>query len=254
MGCVKTLIILPMASLYLSVVTGRKGPDDFMPYSMSFQVFLEESRLIPVRSKAVGKFRSIIGLDALDGERERFYQVLHKLCGGIGAVFLKSFHKTPSGILVNGSVLEELLSNDPAVFETGGRDKFDIHLDTLARILHLLIWLWDVFGIGWMDRHNALLFQEAVESGDGAGITALPEFHPKNDQTGIRITAAHLKDEPCFLRGMLVRVMVRASGAITQGFYGAVKASFPAIDILAVCFVFNGSSGNAILLSVTDQG
>lgn len=254
MSCVKTLIILPMASLYRPVVPGRKGTDDFMPYSMSFQVFLEESRLVPVRSKAVGKLRSIIGLDALNGERECFYQMLHKLRGGIGAVFLKSFHKTPSGILVNGSVLEELLPNDPAVFETGGRNEFDIHLDTLTRILHLLIRLWDVFGIGRMESHDALLSQEAVETGDGAGITALPEFDPENDQAGIRITAAHMGDEPCFLRSMLVRVMVWSSGAFTQGFYGAVKAPFPAIDILAVCFVFNGSFGNAILLSVTDQG
>lgn len=181
MSCVKTLIILPMASLYLSVMTRRIGADHFMPDSMCFQMRLEESRFVSVRSKAVGKFRSIIGLDALDGERERFYQVLHKLRGRIGVVFLKSFHKTPPGILVKGSVLEELLPNDLAVFETGGRDKFDIHLDTLTGILHLLIWLWNVFGIGWMDRHDTLFFEEAVESGNGAGITTLPELNPKND-------------------------------------------------------------------------
>lgn len=105
-----------------------------------------------MRSEPVGKLRSVIRLDTLDVQRESLYQVLHKQCGRIGAVFLKSFHKTPSRILINGSVLEELLPNDLAVFETGGRDKFDIHLDTLTGILHLLIWLWDVFGIGWMDR------------------------------------------------------------------------------------------------------
>ncbi len=73
MGCVKTFIILSMASLYLPIVTGREGTNDFMPYSMSFQMLLEERWLVPVRSKTVGKFCPIICLDALNGERERFY-------------------------------------------------------------------------------------------------------------------------------------------------------------------------------------
>ena len=148
MGSIKTLIILPMASLYLPIVTWRKGPDELMPYPMCFQVLLEESGLVPVRSKAVGKFRSIICLDALDGEGERFYEVFHKLCRRIGVVFLKGFHKTPSGKLINGSVLEELLPNDPAVYKTGGRDKFHIHLDTLTGILYLLILLCLCCGCG----------------------------------------------------------------------------------------------------------
>ncbi len=194
MGCVKTFIILSMASLYLPIVTGRERTNDFMSYSMSFQMFLEECRLVPVRSKTVGKFCPIICLDALNGERERFYQVIHKLCGRIGAMFLESFHETPPGILINSSILEKLFSNDSAVFETGGRDEFDIHLDTLTGILHLLIWLWNVFWIRRMDSHETLFFEEAVESGDGAGITSLLEFDPENNQAGIRVSATHIVD------------------------------------------------------------
>ncbi len=212
MGRIKTLIIFPMAALYLPVVTRGKGTDDFVLYPMCFQVLLEEGRLVPVRSKAVGEFRPIIRLDALDGDGERFYEVFHKLRGRIGAVFLKGFHEAPSGILVNGNVLEELLPNDPAVFE------------------------------------------EAVESGDGAGIAALPEFDPEDDQSGIRVTAAHIRDKFFFLWGMLVGVMVRPSGAVTEGIHGAVKAAFPAVDILPVGLVFDSRLGDAILLSVADQG
>lgn len=67
-----------------------------------------------MRSKAIGEFQSIISLDALVGDGERFYKVFHKLRARIGATLLKGFHKAPSEILVNGSVLEELLPNDPA--------------------------------------------------------------------------------------------------------------------------------------------
>ena len=105
-----------------------------------------------------------------------------------------------------------------------------------------------------MDGHKTPLFEEAEESGNGAGITALPEFDPENDQTSIRVAAAHIGDKLSFLRGMLVRVMVRVSGTISQGFQRAIKASFPAVDILAVGFVFISSSGNTIFLSVADQG
>ena len=254
MGCIKTFIILAMAALYLPIVTGSKGADDLMPYPMCFQVLLEESRFVPVCSKAVGKFRSVIRLDALDGERERFYEVFHKLCGRIGVVFLKGFHKAPSGVLINGSVLEEVLANDPAVFETGGGDEFYVYLDTLAGIVHLLIGLWNVFWIGRMDRHDTLFFEETVESGDGAGITALPEFDPENDQAGVGITASHIGDKLYLLGCMLVGVMVRPSGAFAQGFDGAVKASFPAVDILPVGFIFDSGLGNAILMCVADQG
>lgn len=54
-------------------------------------------------------------------------------------MFLKRLHKAPSGILVNGCVLLELLSDHLAVFRAGRRNKFNIRLDTLSRILHLFI-------------------------------------------------------------------------------------------------------------------
>ena len=254
MGCVKTLVIFSMAALYLSIVTWCKRTDDLVSYPMRFQVFLKERRLVPVSSKTVGKFRTIIRLDALDGEGKSCYKVIHKLCRRIGAVFLKGFHETPSGILINGSVLEELFSNDSAVFEAGGRDKFNIHLDTLPRVFHLLIRLRDVLWIGRMDRRKALFFEEAVESWYGAGIAALPELDPENDETSIRVTASHIEDKLLFLRSMLVRVMVRASGTISQGVNGAIKTVFPTVDILAVGLVFNSCFSDAKLLSIADQG
>ena len=50
-----------------------------------------------------------------------------------------------------------------------------------------------------MYGHDVLFFEKAVESGDGAGITALPEFDPENAPSSIRVTAAHIRDKLYFL-------------------------------------------------------
>lgn len=81
---------------------------------------------------------------------------------------LKGFHIAPSGILVNGSILEKLLSNDAAVYEADRRDKFHVNLDTLAGVVHLLIGFWDIPGVRGMYSHDTLFFEEAVQSRDGA--------------------------------------------------------------------------------------
>lgn len=253
MGRIKTFIVFSVTAFYLPIVPGCKGPDGLVRDPMRFQMFLEESRLVPVSSKAVGKFRPVIRLDTLDGKGERFYEVLQKLCRRIRIVFLKGFYETPSGVLIYGGVLEELLSNDLTVFEAGRGDKFHIHLDTLSGIFHLLIRLRDVFGIGRMNCQNALFPEETVETGDGAGITTLPELNPENDQTGIGITAAHVPNQFDFLRGMLIGVVVRPPGAVTQGFNGAVIAAFPTIDVLSVGLVFDRSLSDAIFFSILNE-
>lgn len=68
-----------------------------------------------------------------------------------------------------------------------------------------------------MDSQDALFFEEAVKVWDGAGITALSEFDPENDQTGIGVAASHIRVQLFFFRGMLVRVMVWPSRKVSQG-------------------------------------
>ena len=126
-------------------------------------------------------------------------------------MFLKSLHKTPSGILVNGGILEEPPSNDPAVCEAGRGDEFDIRLNTLPGTLHLFVRLWDMLRVRGMDSHDALFFEEAAESRDGAGITALHKLDPENDQAGIGIASAHIPNQFDFLRRMLIGMRMGAS-------------------------------------------
>ncbi len=107
-------------------------------------------------------------------------------------MLLKSLYKAPAGVFIDGGVLEELLSNNGAVLEASGGDKLDVHLDALPGVCHLLVRLRDVFGVGRMNGHAALLAKEAVESRDGAGVATLHEFSPKDDKAGIGITPAHI--------------------------------------------------------------
>ena len=111
MGGIKPLIILSVASFYLPIVPWSKGADHLMPDSMPGKMDLKKGRLVPVGRKAVGKFRTIIGLDTCNRARKSFYQMLQKHGRGIGAILLKSLHKTPAGILINSGVLEKVFTS-----------------------------------------------------------------------------------------------------------------------------------------------
>ena len=133
---------------------------------------------------------------------------------GISAVFFKGFYEAPAGVFINSGILEELFSAHMAVDQTGRWDKFHIDLDTFSWMVHLLVRLGDVLWVGRFNSGKALLFQEAVKAGDGAIVTTLHELDPEDNEAGIGIAPAHIGDEFDLLRGMLVRVVVRASGPV----------------------------------------
>lgn len=252
MGGIEPFVIFAVTPFHFSVVPGSERPDQFVSDAVLFQMDLEHSGFIPIGSEAVGEFSPIIGLDAFDRAGEGFYQMIQKHSGRISIVFFKSLNETPAGEFVDGSVLEKLFANDLAVFQTGKGDEFHVNLNTLPRIIHLLIGFRDVFGVRWFYSHNTLFSEETIQSRNRAGIAPLPELDPEDDQSGVRISAAHISDQRELLRGMLIRVVMRFSGAFPKGFNGAVIASFPAVDVLPVGLVFNSSFRDAILLSKTN--
>lgn len=168
-------------------------------------------------------------------------------------MFLKSLHKTPSGILVDSGILEEMLSAHLAVHKAGGRDEFHVYLNALSGMVHLLVRLGDILGIGRMDSHDALLFEKTIKSRDGAGVAALHELDPENNEAGVRVSSAHIQDEFDLLRGMLVGVVMGPSGTVAQRLDRAVKAALPAIDVLPVGFILDGSVGNPIFISIFNK-
>lgn len=253
MGGVEPFVILPVTALYFTVVSGRIWPDQLVPDAVAFQIYLKERWLVSMGGKAVGELCSVVRLDAFYGTGERFHQMLQKHGRRIGAVFFKSLYKAPPGIFVNSGILEKMFSNDLAVDKAGRGDKLHIHLNTLSGMVHLLIGFRDILRIRRMDRHNALLFKEAVQSGNGAGITTLHELDPEDNKAGIRIASAHIRNELNLIRSMLIGMMMGPSGEIPQGFNGAIKAALPAVNVLPVGFVFNSGFGNPIFVSIFNK-
>ena len=78
---------------------------------------------------------------------------------------------------------------------------------------HLLVRRRDILGFRRFDSHVPLLPEDAVESGDRAGVTALHEFDPEDDKTGARVPAAHIRNGFQLLRGVLIGMGMRSSGA-----------------------------------------
>ena len=131
MSGIKPLIVLPMAALHLAVMPWCIGTNYLVLNPMLPQTHLEKSGLIPVGDEPIGKFGAIVRLDTLNRAWEGFYKVFHKKGRRKGTVFFKYLHKTPPGILINGSILEEMFANHAAVYKAGRGNKFHMHLYTL---------------------------------------------------------------------------------------------------------------------------
>jgi len=249
---IKPFIVFAMTSLYFPIVSGSEGPDHFVPDAMLLQMDLKHGRFIPIGSKTISEFGTIVCLNTFNRAGKSLNQMIQEHGRRISIMLFKSLNKAPAGEFIDGGILEELFANDPGVFETGRGNKFDINLNALTGIIHLFIGFRDVFRVRWFYGHNALFSKETIQAGNGAGIASLPEFNPKDDETGIRISAAHIIDEFDFIRSMLIGMVVWPSGAIAQGIPGSVVASEPSVDILAVSFVLDSSFSNAMFVGVTN--
>lgn len=254
MRCIKTFIVLAVAAFYFAVVAWRERTDQFVPDPMFCQTYLEDGRFVrtTTRAETLCELLAIIRLDAFDRAWERLYKMFQELHGGIGAVLLKSLDKAPAGELINGSILIEMLSSGIAN-KAGGWDKFHIDLDAFPWMVHLLIGFGDIFGVGRMDSHDPLLFEETVKAGDGAGVAALSKFNPEDDKAGMGIASAHIGDKFDLLRSVLIGMMVWSSGSVAKGFDRAIETVYPAVNVLTVGFVPGGSTGDTIFFSVTDK-
>ena len=118
MSGIKPLIILTVASFYLAIMPWGKRAYQFVPYAMLPKASLKNGRLIrtAIGTEPLRKFLPIVGLYTLNRAWESPDQMLKEQGRGIGTVFLKRFHKTPSGVFINGSVLIETL---PLCFSQG---------------------------------------------------------------------------------------------------------------------------------------
>ena len=141
-------------------------------------------------------------------------------------MFLEGFHIAPAGVFINGGILIELFTFCLIDQTTGRKNKLYIDLYPLSGVFHLLIRLGDILGIREFFCHDPLFLKETVKTWNGAFISSLHEFHPENDQTGMRIAPAHIPDEFDLFKSVLVWMGMRTSGTIAQGIPGTIVTVF----------------------------
>ena len=96
------------------------------------------------------------------------------------------------GLIIQG-ILEALRWLLPAR-HTGFGDKFNVHLNPLARMLHLFIRLWRVLEVWQLDGHDASFAQKPVQPGDRTGISPLTQFHPEHHDPCIWVPPSDIED------------------------------------------------------------
>ena len=237
MAGVEFFIVFSVAAFHLAIMPRCKGADLLVPDAELGQCFLKEcQRPFLAVSHFVGKLKSVVCLDTLNGIRELFYHMLDKLGGRIGALLLEGFQIPKAAVLINESILIILFSRR-IPNQTYTWNIFHIYLNSLSGILHLLIRFRNIFGVWKLDRLTIDPAQELVQTGDGSGIAPLPEFDPKYNQTGMWVPAAHIPNEGNFLFCMLIRVTVRAVRAVCKRTNRPIIFLPPAVDILSAGLV-----------------
>ena len=209
MRSVEILIVFAVTALNFAVVAGRIRADEFVLDTEFGKSLLKECGTIGFGIvQPVGKLRTVVGLDTLNGIREFLNNMAKEDVGRIGAVFLKGLEIAEAGILIDEGVLVKLLTGG-ITDKASRRNKLNVDLAALSGIGHLFIWLGNILGIGQFHGHLPPFAQEPVKARDGSGIPPLSELDPEYHQTGVGVPAAHIVDEFDLFRPVLVGVMMR---------------------------------------------
>ena len=208
MRSIELLIVLAVTAFNLAVMPWRTWLDQLVSDSQLLAGFLKERYLGGrMTAETVGELRTVVSLDALNGERELFHAVLKEDSGRIRAVFLKSLQIAETGVFVDECVLIELL---PLSFShmADSRHILDVDLHALAGIKHLFVGLGNILGIGELHSHLIGTSEHAIQAGDGAGILPLAKLDPEDDKTRIRIPSTHVSNQCQLCLRVLIRMAV----------------------------------------------
>ena len=249
---IKLFIIFSVAAFDLSVVPWSKGPDPLVPDTELLQRLLKQGGLwIFCAGHRIGKFRTIVRLDALYGIRKFLYHILQKLHRRICAVLFVSLEDPEAAVLVNEGILIIFLLCR-FTYEAALWNKFHINLAFLTRMCHLFVRFRDVFRIWKLDRLTVNPTQDLIQSGDGTGVATLTELDPEHHQTGVRVPAAHILNELHLGICVLVGMAVGPVRAVRQGADAAVILFAPAVDVLPGGFVVLRCLCDAFFVRITN--
>ena len=229
---VKAFLVLPVAALHFTVVTGRVGTDELVPDAEFGGSGFKQSRQIPLAvGKAVGEFNAIVGLNAFHLDASAgipLLQLFQEVGGGVGALFRVGGQEAQAGELVNGGILEQAklrVCNTPAGYY------LHVYLDPLAWIGHLLVRLGFIRFFLLNRRKQSQLAQKAEQALRAAGVAALPQPVPQFHHAQVRIAAAHIPDQLQFRLCMLVGMAVGPPGPAGQGLCRSIPSGLPEVDV-----------------------
>ena len=143
MAGVKALLIFPVTTLHLAVVSWRVGTDQLVPNAQIHSSDLKQSGqvLLAVR-ETVGELKAIVRLDTFHADASAgvpLEQLLEEISRRKGVLLRIGSQEAQVSELVYGGILEQAqlrVCNTPAGLH------FHIYLDPLAGVGHLLVRLW----------------------------------------------------------------------------------------------------------------
>ena len=253
MGSVEVFVVFAMAAFNLAVVPWREDTDELVPDTEIVKRFLKESGAHCFRAvHPVSELRAVVRLDALNGEGKLLHAMTDKLGGRIGAVLFEGFEIAKAAVFVNEGELVVAAVELRFADKAGDGDELYVDLYPLTGILHLLVWLGDIFRIWQLYRHLSALLKEAIQTGNGSLIAALPELYPEYHQPGVGVSAPHVVYELDLFGTVLVWMTVWAVRAILQRLQRAVIAFHPTVNVLPVCPVPYCRCRDAVFLCVVN--
>ena len=249
---IEAFLVFPVTALHLAVVAGRIGADQLVADAKLLSGFFEKGRHIPPAVvKSVGELKPIVRLDAFHPDTSEgvpFKQPFQKVGGRKGGLLRTGSQETQTCELVNSSVL---IQAELWVCNTTAWHNFHIHLNSLARIGHLLVRLWFValFLLGLREQSQLAHAPEQTLRAAGIAPQPVPQFY----HAEIGVAAAHIPDQLQFRLCVLIGMAVRASELTGQRGCCSIPAGLPEIDVRPALVVLPAGAAHAIFLRVFHQ-
>ena len=254
-GRIETLLILPVATLHLAVVSWRVGTDEFMPDAQLGSGDLKQGGQIPSAvGETIGKLKAIVRLHALYPDTSAgvpLEQLLEEIRGRKGVLLRIGSQESQAGKLINSGILKQAqfwVSNALAGHH------LHVHLNTLTWIGHLLVRLWFIHFFLRSSRKQPKFAHDSEQALRAAGIASQPQPVPQLHHAEVGIAAAHIPNQLQFCLRMLIWMAMGTSGLTGQGFHRAIPSSLPEVDVRPTLVVLPAGTAHTVFLCVFHQG
>ena len=129
-----------------------------------------------------------------------------------------------------------------------------IYLNTFACVCHLLVRLGGVF-LPWLLLWEYIQFAHgAVQAFGTAAVPALTHSVPQFNNSKISIASPHISNELDLRFRMLVGMVFWTLGLWLKGFYAAVIAVKPEVDVGAASVILPARLAHSVILRVCHKG